>query len=37
MVELVGKKSQFGVDQFLRQVNGETSFADLLQQFRQVN
>ena len=34
MVELVGRKSQFGVDQFLRQVNGETSFADLLEQFR---
>ena len=34
MVELVGKKSQFGVDQLLRQVNGETSFADLLQPFR---
>jgi hypothetical protein len=34
MVELVGKKSQFGVDQFLRQVKGETSFADLLQPFR---
>lgn len=34
MVELIGKRSQFGVDQFLRQVNGETSFADLLQPFR---
>jgi hypothetical protein len=33
MVELVGKKSRFGVDQFLRQVKGETSFADLLQAY----
>lgn len=30
MVELVGKKSRFGVDEFLRQVKGETTFADLL-------
>jgi phosphatidylserine/phosphatidylglycerophosphate/cardiolipin synthase-like enzyme len=30
MVELVGKRSHFGVDQFLRQVKGETTFADLL-------
>ena len=34
MVELVGKKSRFGVDQFLRQVKGETNFADLLQDIR---
>ena len=33
MVELVGKKSRFGVDQFLRQVKGETSFADMLQTY----
>lgn len=33
MVELVGKKSRFGVEQFLRQVKGETSFADLLQTY----
>jgi hypothetical protein len=33
MVELVGKKSRFGVDQFLRQVKGETHFADLLQRY----
>jgi hypothetical protein len=33
MVELVGKKSLFGVDQFLRQVKGETTFADLLQAY----
>src|SRR5260370_18608992 len=33
MVELVGKKSRFGVDQFLRQVKGETNFADLLQPY----
>lgn len=33
MVELVGKKSQFGVDTFLRQVKGETLFADLLQEY----
>jgi hypothetical protein len=33
MVELVGKKSRFGVDQFLRQVKGETNFADLLQAY----
>ena len=34
MVELVGKKSRFGVDQFLRQVKGETNFADLLKDIR---
>jgi hypothetical protein len=34
MVELVGRRSRFGVDQFLQQINGETSFADLLQPFR---
>jgi len=33
MVELVGKKSQFGVDQFLRQVKGEATFADLLKEY----
>ena len=33
MVELVGKKSRFGVDEFLRQVKGETNFADLLQTY----
>ena len=33
MVELVGKKSRFGVDQFLRQVKGETNFADLLKTY----
>ena len=33
MVELVGKRSSFGVDEFLRQVKGETNFADLLQTF----
>lgn len=34
MVELVGKRSQVGVDQFLRQAANETSFSDLLQPFR---
>jgi hypothetical protein len=33
MVELVGKKSQCGVDAFLRQEKGETNFADLLQAY----
>ena len=33
MVELVGKKSKCGVDQFLRQVRGETTFADLLKDY----
>ncbi len=33
MVELVGKKSRFGVSQFLRSVKGETNFADLLQRY----
>jgi hypothetical protein len=33
MVELVGKRSRFGVDEFLRQVKGETTFADLLQTY----
>jgi hypothetical protein len=33
MVELVGKKSRFGVDEFLRQVKGETTFADLLKTY----
>lgn len=33
MVEMVGKKSRFGVAQFLRSVKGETNFADLLQKY----
>lgn len=33
MVELVGRRSQFGVEQFLRQVKGETNFADLLKRY----
>jgi hypothetical protein len=33
MVELVGKRSRFGVDEFLRQVKGETMFADLLKTY----
>jgi phosphatidylserine/phosphatidylglycerophosphate/cardiolipin synthase-like enzyme len=33
MVELVGRKSQCGVDQFLRQAKGETNFADLLKPY----
>lgn len=33
MVELVGKRSHVGVDQFLRQVKGETNFSDLLHPF----
>ena len=33
MVELVGKKSRFGVDQFLRQAKGETTFSDLLKEY----
>ncbi len=33
MVELVGKRSHFGVEQFLRQVKGETNFADLLHDY----
>lgn len=33
MVELVGKRSRFGVSQFLRSVKGETNFADLLQKY----
>jgi hypothetical protein len=33
MVEMVGKKSRFGVEQMLRQVKGETNFADLLQAY----
>jgi len=33
MVELVGRRSRFGVDEFLRQVKGETTFADLLQTY----
>jgi hypothetical protein len=33
MVELVGKKSRCGVDQFLRQQKGAMNFADLLQNF----
>ena len=33
MVELVGRRSQCGVDQFLRQAKGETTFADLLKRY----
>lgn len=33
MVELVGKRSAFGVDRFLSSVKGETGFADLLQPY----
>lgn len=33
MIELVGKKSRFGVDQFLQQEKGAMRFADLLQDF----
>jgi hypothetical protein len=33
MVEMVGKKSRFGVTQFLRSVKGETNFSDLLQKY----
>jgi len=33
MVELVGMKSQCGVDRFLRQAKGETNFADLLKAY----
>lgn len=33
MVQLVGKKSRFGVDQFLRQIKGETTFSDMLQTY----
>jgi hypothetical protein len=33
MVELVGRKSRFGVEQFLRPVKGETTFADLLKEY----
>lgn len=33
MVELVGRKSQCGVDQFLKQEKGETNFADMLQAY----
>jgi hypothetical protein len=33
MVELIGKRSRFGVDQFLRQEKGETNFSDLLQPY----
>jgi hypothetical protein len=34
MVELIGKKSQFGVTQFLEQAKGETKFVDLLCEYR---
>lgn len=30
MIELVGKKSRFGVDQFLRKIKGEANFFDML-------
>ena len=33
MVELVGKRSRFGVDQFLRREKGEANFSDLLQAY----
>lgn len=33
MVELVGRRSSFGVDEFLRQGKGETTFSDLLQEY----
>ena len=33
MVGIVGKKSRFGIDAFLSQTKGTTSFADLLQEF----
>jgi hypothetical protein len=33
MVELVGKKSWFGVEQFLRRVKGETNFSDMLKDY----
>lgn len=33
MVELVGRRSEFGVDKFLRLETGETKFADLLQPY----
>lgn len=33
MVEMVGKRSRFGVDEFLLLVKGETTFADLLQKY----
>ena len=33
MVGMVGKKSRFGIDAFLSQTKGTTSFADLLQEF----
>ena len=33
MVELVGKRSVFGVDKCLSQIKGETAFADLLQPY----
>jgi hypothetical protein len=33
MVELVGKKSGFGVEQFLRRVKGETNFSDMLKDY----
>lgn len=34
MVELIGKRSRFGVDAFLAQQKGETRFADLLCEYR---
>lgn len=33
MVELIGKKSRFGVREFLNQTSGETKFVDLLQTY----
>jgi len=34
MVELIGKKSRFGVTQFLQQTKGEAKFVDLLCEYR---
>jgi len=34
MVELIGKRSRFGVEAFLAQQKGETRFADLLSEYR---
>lgn len=36
MIELVGKKSRFGVDQFLRKIKGEANFLDMLVPYEQV-
>ena len=34
MVELIGKRSRFGVDTFLEHIKGESKFIELLQEFR---